>query len=136
MFPLGDTIDAMKGMTPEGMELKITLLMTTPIGIRPIKIDRDPSSYRILGRTVDISTHQILISDLKELVSKNKLAQAGDTRCRFIDLDLVYPSEYYDTSLTADPSLIRRMSNDGIMKAKNPIGAERLEQILREGNYV
>lgn len=137
MFPFKDTIDALKSSTELDEPLEIYLVLTSPISTKQSNIqERGITVLDVIGRSMDILLNEILLSDIREVQSRNLIAGLPGIGYRKISVKVIFPEEHYDIGMTADPDMIQRMVREGMERAKNPIDVSDLQTYIMESRRV
>ena len=97
---------------------EITLVLTSP-EMRVKRFNGSPASIEVVFRALDLTTDKILSNDLDKVLIYNKLAKAGLTDKKEIQIQIIRPdNNLTDNILKFDPGHIRDMINIGYATAK------------------
>jgi NTE family protein len=98
-------------------------VITTSPEIRIKKFLDNPSVVDIFKRVIDLSTDKILSNDIEKVVMYNKLAQAGVSDRKVVELRVFRPyHNLVDDVLDFSPHKIREMMDKGYRDAKDILG--------------
>jgi NTE family protein len=97
----------------------IDVIITNP-KVRMKKFIENPTTVDVLKRSLDLSTDKIMANDIEKVEMYNRMAQAGITEKKLVQLNIIRPdSNLIEDLLDFRPFKIREMMEKGYNDAKS-----------------